>query len=97
MAKRPGKTRASDAWGTESTPERTERIQFKVSTDEIAAIDEFRFQTRMPNRATAIRELLRRGLGFHPRQPELFCAAELFFSLLSGGGNGQAAWQNQGK
>jgi hypothetical protein len=64
--------------------------------DEIAAIDEFRFQTRMPNRATAIRELLRRGLGFHPRQPELFCAAELFFSLLSGGGNGQAAWQNQG-
>ena len=93
MAKRPGKTRASDA----STPERTERIQFKVSMDEIAAIDEFRFQTRMPNRATAIRELLRRGLGFHPRQPELFCAAELFFSLLSGGGNGQAAWQNQGK
>ena len=63
MAKRPGKTRASDAWGTESTPERTERVQFKVSTDEIAAIDEFRFQTRMPNRATAIRELLRRGLG----------------------------------
>ena len=63
MAKRPGKTGASDAWGTESRPERTERIQFKVSTDEIAAIDEFRFQTRMPNRATAIRELLRRGLG----------------------------------
>ena len=62
MAKRHGKTRASDAWGTES-PERTERVQFKVSTDEIAAIDEFRFQTRMPNRATAIRELLRRGLG----------------------------------
>ena len=63
MAKRPGKTRASDAWGTKSTPERTERVQFKVSTDEIAAIDEFQFQTRMPNRATAIRELLRRGLG----------------------------------
>jgi hypothetical protein len=63
MAKRPAKTRASNAWGTKSTPERTERLQFKVSTDEIAAIDEFRFQTRMPNRATAIRELLRRGLG----------------------------------
>ena len=63
MAKRPGKTMAGNAWGTESTPERTERLQFKVSRDEIAAIDEFRFQTRMPNRATAIRELLRRGLG----------------------------------
>jgi hypothetical protein len=64
MAKQPPGKTASDAWGTESTPsERTERIQFKVSTDEIAAIDEFRFQSRMPNRATAVRELLRRGLG----------------------------------
>ena len=41
MAKRPGKTRASDAWGTKSTPERTERLQFKVSTDEIAATMNF--------------------------------------------------------
>ena len=63
MAKRPGKTGQVKHWGTESSPERTERVQVKVSTDEIAAIDEFRFQTRMPNRATAIRELLRRGLG----------------------------------
>ena len=63
MAKRLGKTRASNALGIESSPERTERVQVKVSTDEIAAIDEFRFQTRMPNRAAAIRELLRRGLG----------------------------------
>jgi hypothetical protein len=45
MAKRPGKIRASDSWGTESSPERTERVQVKVSTDEIAAIDKFRFQT----------------------------------------------------
>jgi hypothetical protein len=65
--------------------------------DEIAAIDEFRFQTRMPNRRPQSVNCCARGLGFHPRQPELFCAAELFFSFLSGGGNGQAAWQNQGK
>jgi hypothetical protein len=63
MAKRPAKTRASDAGGTESPPERTERIHFNISTDEIAAIEEFRSHTRMPNRATAIRKLLRRGLG----------------------------------
>jgi hypothetical protein len=63
MAKRPGRSRASGAGGTESPPERTERIHFNISTDEIAAIDEFRFQTRTPNRATAIRKLLRRGLG----------------------------------
>ena len=42
---------------------RTERIQFKVSTDEIAAIDEFRFpECRTPG-DRVIRELLRRGLG----------------------------------
>jgi hypothetical protein len=43
-------------------PERTERLQVLLSTDELADIDEFRFQNRMPNRAAAVRELLRRGL-----------------------------------
>jgi hypothetical protein len=33
-----------------------------LSADEIAAIDDFRFQARMPSRAAAVRELLRRGL-----------------------------------
>ena len=43
-------------------PERTERLQVLLSKDELADIDEFRFQNRMPNRAAAIRELLRLGL-----------------------------------
>jgi hypothetical protein len=43
-------------------PERTERLQVLLSTDELAAIDEFRFQNRMRNRAAAVRELLRLGL-----------------------------------
>jgi hypothetical protein len=42
--------------------ERTERLQVILPTDELAAIDEFRFQARMPSRAAAVRELLRRGL-----------------------------------
>jgi hypothetical protein len=63
MAKPPSKT-ARNAWGTELAPsDRSERIEFKLSSDEIAAIEDFRFQSRMPNRATAVRELLRRGLG----------------------------------
>jgi hypothetical protein len=33
-----------------------------LSTEELAAVDEFRFENRLPNRATAIRELMRRGL-----------------------------------
>jgi hypothetical protein len=42
--------------------ERTERLQLILPTDEFAAIDDFRYQARMPNRAAAVRELLRRGL-----------------------------------
>jgi metal-responsive CopG/Arc/MetJ family transcriptional regulator len=41
---------------------RTERLQVVLSADEIAAVDEFRFHTRKPSRAAAVRELLRRGL-----------------------------------
>ena len=42
--------------------ERTERLQVVLPGDELAAIDDFRFKTRMPSRAAAVRELLRRGL-----------------------------------
>jgi hypothetical protein len=43
-------------------PLRTERLQFVLPPDEIAAIDAFRFQARIPSRAAAVRELLKRGL-----------------------------------
>jgi hypothetical protein len=33
-----------------------------LSTEELSAIDEFRFSHRMPTRAAAVRELLNRGL-----------------------------------
>jgi hypothetical protein len=41
---------------------RTERLEIIVDTDELAVIDDFRFKSRMPNWAAAVRELLRRGL-----------------------------------
>jgi metal-responsive CopG/Arc/MetJ family transcriptional regulator len=47
---------------TSTKRERTERLQVMLSADELAAIDEFRFRARMPNRAAAVRELLRRGI-----------------------------------
>lgn len=47
---------------TAAKPDRTERLQIILPADEVAAIDEFRFQARMPSRAAAVRELLRRGL-----------------------------------
>jgi hypothetical protein len=44
------------------TEERVERLQVMLSPDEVKALDDWRFGRRMPSRAAAIRELLRRGL-----------------------------------
>jgi hypothetical protein len=41
---------------------RGERLQIMLDEDELAAIDDFRFGQRMPSRAAAVRELMRRGL-----------------------------------
>jgi metal-responsive CopG/Arc/MetJ family transcriptional regulator len=41
---------------------RTERLQLILSKDQLVTIDEFRFENRMPTRAAAIREILRRAL-----------------------------------
>jgi hypothetical protein len=43
--------------------ERGERLQIMLSPEELVALDDFRFKHRMPSRASAIREILRRGLG----------------------------------
>lgn len=42
---------------------RDERLQIMLSPQELELVDNFRFQHRMPSRAAAIRELLKRGLG----------------------------------
>jgi hypothetical protein len=47
---------------TPAKRKRTERLQVELSADQVAAIDQFRFQARIPSRAAAVRELLRRGL-----------------------------------
>ena len=41
---------------------RAERLQIMLTEDELAAVDEWRFTRRMPTRASAVRELLKRGL-----------------------------------
>ena len=41
---------------------RLTRLQVMLSAEELAALDNFRFEKRMPSRASAIREILRRGL-----------------------------------
>jgi hypothetical protein len=41
---------------------REERLQIMLSPEELKAVDNFRFQHRMPTRAAAVRELLRHGI-----------------------------------
>ena len=56
---------------------RGERLQIMLTDKELQAVDNWRFNTRMPSRAAAVRELLKRGL-----------AAE-GFSLAEGGSKSQ--------
>ena len=41
---------------------RGERLQIMLEDAELRAVEDFRFRNRMPSRAAAVRELLRRGL-----------------------------------
>ena len=41
---------------------RGERLQIMLTGEELTLLDNFRFKTRMPSRAAAVRELLKRGL-----------------------------------
>jgi hypothetical protein len=52
---------------------REERLQIMLNPEELVAVDDFRFKRRMPSRAAAVRELLKRGL-----------AAEGFLSAAAG-------------
>jgi hypothetical protein len=42
--------------------ERQERLQIMLTSEELEALENWRFEQRMPSRAAAVRELLRRGL-----------------------------------
>jgi len=41
---------------------RAERLQIMLSPAELKLVDNWRFKKRMPSRASAVRELLKRGL-----------------------------------
>jgi hypothetical protein len=50
---------------------RGERLQIMLTPDELLVLDDFRYKKRIPSRAAAVRELLKRGLA-----AEGFAAAE---------------------
>jgi len=45
-----------------SEQNRGERLQIMLNEEELIALDDWRFAQRMPSRAAAVRELLKRGL-----------------------------------
>lgn len=45
-----------------SDENRGERLQIMLRGEELTLLDNFRFKARMPSRAAAVRELLKRGL-----------------------------------
>ncbi|MEM8771299.1 MAG: hypothetical protein AAGD92_06595 [Pseudomonadota bacterium] len=63
---------------------RTEKLQLMLDELELKAIDEWRFENRMPTRAAAIRELLRRGLIATPHfeEPDTEDASTRDFSVV---------------
>lgn len=49
--------------------ERQERLQIMLNAEELDAVETWRFEQRMPSRAAAVRELLRRGLAAEGKLP----------------------------
>lgn len=72
---------------------REERLQILLTRAELEALDEWRFTHRMPSRAAAIRELLKRGLGA-TGDPAASRARSKDFRVVSEDGSAAAAKPN---
>jgi hypothetical protein len=69
--------------------QRGERLQIMLEDVELRAIDDFRFANRLPSRAAAVRELLRRGLkadGFEIENPS---GSSSSFGVIDGSSSGE--------
>jgi hypothetical protein len=62
---------------------RETRLQIMLSDEELAAIDDWRFQQRMPSRAAAIRQLLNIGLRIKQDEGALKPLRSQDYGLLS--------------
>jgi hypothetical protein len=68
---------------------RPERLQVMLNADELAALDDWRFERRMPSRASAVRELLRLGLAAEGRMIAGPGEASTNFGVLGKAKNGR--------
>ncbi len=67
---------------------RQERLQIMLTAEELSAMDNWRFERRMPSRASAVRELLRRGLAAEGIELRAQGRKSASFSVTGGRGNG---------
>lgn len=63
---------------------RGERLQLMLTPQELTVLDDFRFKARMPSRAAAVRELLRRGLAAEGYEAAAFGAKSEEFGVTGG-------------
>jgi hypothetical protein len=61
---------------------RGERLQLMLTPQELMVLDDFRFKSRMPSRAAAVRELLRRGLAAEGYEAAAFGAKSEDFGMV---------------
>jgi hypothetical protein len=66
---------------------RPERLQIMLSADEIRVLDDWRFTSRMPSRAAAVRELLKRGLAVEGIDLDTAGKQSSSFGVLQNGEN----------
>ena len=67
---------------------REERLQIMLTPDELKALDDWRFAKRMPSRAAAVRELLKRGLAAEGWAIADGSAKSTNFGVTGGAGRG---------
>lgn len=70
---------------------RGERLQIMLSADELTVLDDFRFKLRMPSRAAAIRELLKRGLAAEGFESAAFGSKSEEFGVIGRTPSGRAS------
>jgi hypothetical protein len=70
---------------------RGERLQIMLTEEELRVLDDFRFRKRMPSRASAIRELLKRGLAAEGFEASPFGAKSEDYGVIGSEPQGRAS------
>ena len=74
---------------------RVERLQIMLDDEELKAVDDWRFVRRMPSRASAIRELLRRGLAAEGTEVSAAGVKSKEYGVVNGAGKPAARKQSR--